>query len=417
MLLDMKTVSAVDITMTTVLGLVLLHTWLRERDARLVGWWALIMFVQAGGLVVVSAGALANAPDLITAGLAVMLLSDNVKWTASRDFADRPTPAVWALAGPLVFLLTAFSGMLDELRDRFVLFSMLTAFVNLGAAFELARAKGERLISYWPAVVLLCGTAIAVLLIVPLALSGKVPFHVPSEAYGEGWFSNISVGMVVMRIALAFVVLAMEKQQQEMKQRLIATTDSLTGLPNRRAFYERIEKLERERLAGDAQISVLFFDLDRFKEINDTFGHEIGDCVLTSFADTARDKLKAGDSVVRIGGEEFAALLVGVGPASAVALAEDIRRAFAVEAERCKGLPVGATVSVGVASSTRSGEGAGDISALLRQADAALYAAKRAGRNRVELMASEGDESVKPKGAKSVRKSKTRLAATRSGIR
>ena len=106
MLLDMKTVSAVDITMTTVLGLVLLHTWLRERDARLVGWWALIMFVQAGGLVVVSAGALANAPDLITAGLAVMLLSDNVKWTASRDFADRPTPAVWALAGPLVFLLT-----------------------------------------------------------------------------------------------------------------------------------------------------------------------------------------------------------------------------------------------------------------------------------------------------------------------
>ena len=77
----------------------------------------------------------------------------------------------------------------------------------------------------------MCGTAIAVLLIVPLALSGKVPFHLPSEAYGEGWFSNISVGMVVMRIALAFVVLAMEKQQQEMKQRLIATTDSLTGAP------------------------------------------------------------------------------------------------------------------------------------------------------------------------------------------
>jgi diguanylate cyclase (GGDEF)-like protein len=412
--LDMMTMSAVDVTVTVVLALVLLHTWLRERSAELVGWWALIMASQAAGLIVVSVGALTNTLAVITAGLAVMLLSDTLKWTASRDFVERPTPASLALIAPLVFLLPAVTGVLGELGPQFMFFSILTALVNLGAAFELARAKGEKLISHWPAVVMLCGTAVAVLFVIPIALSGKVPFDVPSEAYREGWFSSISLFMVTTRIALAFVVLGMAKQRQEMQQRRNALTDALTGLPNRRAFYERIDSLEAKRFPEGVPVSVLFFDLDYFKDLNDTFGHETGDCVLRAFADTARAHLKDDHMIVRIGGEEFAALLPDVDGTAAVALAEAVRRAFAAEALRCGDVDVGATVSVGVASGTQSREGTGDIGALLRQADAALYAAKRAGRNRVKLMGPEGDKSVEPRGARSIRKSKTRLAATGS---
>jgi predicted signal transduction protein with EAL and GGDEF domain len=252
MQLDMMTMSAVDVTVTAVLGLVLLFMWFKQRSARLVGWWGLIMAVQAAGLVVCASGALANTPTLVTAGLGVMLLSDSLKWTAARGFVGHPTFAAWALAGPLMLVVPAYSGLAVGLLSQSILFSVLAALANLGAAFELARAKGERLISHWPAVVALVATAIAVLLVIPL--STQVPFERPSEAYLSGWFSSIALVMVIVRIALAFVVLAMAKARQEMEQRVYALTDTLTGLPNRRALYDKLDALERNHSLQAAPI-------------------------------------------------------------------------------------------------------------------------------------------------------------------
>jgi diguanylate cyclase (GGDEF)-like protein len=385
--LDMLTMSAVDVTVTVVLGLVLLFTWLKERGVRLVGWWGLILLVQAAGLVVCAGGALADQAILITAGLAIMVSSDALKWTAAREFVDQPTPAWWALGVPLVFVLPAYTGLLGGLRDQFIVFSVLTALVNLGAAFELARAKGERLISHWPAVVLLTVTASACLFVIPLSF--VVPFHTSSEAYLSGWFSTITLVMVIVRIALAFVVLNMAKQRQEMEQRVHALTDTLTGLPNRRALYETLDVLERKRRLKAQPISVLIFDLDHFKDINDTFGHEVGDRILRVFAVTAAERLKSGSMLARMGGEEFAAVLTGVEAAGALAFGEDVRKAFAQSAGACEEGPVGATVSVGVACCAAAARHATDIGALFRQADAALYAAKRGGRNRVQLAETE----------------------------
>jgi diguanylate cyclase (GGDEF)-like protein len=397
MQLDMITMSAVDITVTTVLGLVLVFTWARERAVRLVGWWGLAMFLQAGGVVIAASAALLNAALLVTIGLSVMVLADSLKWTASRGFANRPTSAAWALLGPFVFLLIAFSGYVDSLRDQFLVFCALTALCNFGAGFELARANGKRLISHWPAVVLLTVTGIGCVSWIPLAVT--VPFEEASEAYVSGWFSGINLVMVMVRIALAFVVLAMAKQRQEMEQRVNALTDTLTGLPNRRALYESIDTFERNRVFKTGSISVLFFDLDHFKDVNDTFGHETGDCVLMLFAATAEAHLKDLCLIARLGGEEFAAVLPGVDGADAAATAEAIREAFAKSAADVDGMHVGTTVSVGVASRSSDACGSSDLGALFRQADAALYAAKRTGRNRVEFAGPDGVMPVPATGA------------------
>ena len=123
-------------------------------------------------------------------------------------------------------------------------------------------------------------------------------------------------------------------------------------------------------------------DLDHFKQTNDRFGHALGDRVLKLFATTASAHLNGTSLVARLGGEEFAAILPGADPLEAACAGEAVRHAFANSAAFVDGLPVGATVSVGAASDVGV---AGDLNALLRRADTALYVATRAGRNRVEL--------------------------------
>ena len=128
---------------------------------------------------------------------------------------------------------------------------------------------------------------------------------------------------------------------------------------------------------------MLIFDLDHFKETNDRFGHALGDRVLKLFATTASTHLNGTSLVARLGGEEFAAILPGADPLEALGAGEAVRHAFANSGAFVDGLAVGATVSVGAASDVGI---KGDLNALFRRADAALYVAKRAGRNRVELL-------------------------------
>ena len=123
-------------------------------------------------------------------------------------------------------------------------------------------------------------------------------------------------------------------------------------------------------------------DLDHFKQINDTFGHAIGDRVLQVFADTASGQRHVIDLVGRLGGEEFAALLYDCDKQKALAVAEQIRADVRPHAVEVDGRPVNATVSIGVAVCE---QGPLDVSTMLAQADQALYHAKERGRNRVEL--------------------------------
>jgi diguanylate cyclase (GGDEF)-like protein len=193
----------------------------------------------------------------------------------------------------------------------------------------------------------------------------------------------------------------MAKEREEQEQRRDALTDSLTGLPNRRALFEVADTVGERRVLGGTPVSVLIFDLDHFKDTNDSYGHNFGDEVLKIFAMIAERDLKENAIVGRLGGEEFAAILPGIDAKRAVAAAERVRRAFSNAGAFVNGLAVGATVSVGVASDT---DVDADLSGLFRRADAALYVAKRAGRDRVAIL--ESDENVFP--GTTVRSSPTR---------
>ena len=163
----------------------------------------------------------------------------------------------------------------------------------------------------------------------------------------------------------------------------MALTDPLTGLYNRRYLGAHLDGLMTRANAGAAGPSLLAIDVDRFKVINDTYGHAAGDAVLCEIAQCATRHLRAFDLVARYGGEEFVVVMPETTLAVATAVAERLRHAVGDEAVVTPDFPAGipVTISIGVAATL---DGGVDTSAaLLKRADDALYAAKRLGRNRV----------------------------------
>jgi diguanylate cyclase (GGDEF)-like protein len=157
-----------------------------------------------------------------------------------------------------------------------------------------------------------------------------------------------------------------------------ATTDALTGLPNRRYFDEYLGLLARRRRAED-RVGVLMIDIDRFKKLNDTYGHAVGDHVLREVAQAIVSAVREGDVPARFGGEEFVVVLRNPGARIAFEVGERVRRAVAGLDLRRLGVP-GVSVSVGVAVAESPDV---DLAEVIDDADRALFRAKRAGRDRV----------------------------------
>lgn len=173
----------------------------------------------------------------------------------------------------------------------------------------------------------------------------------------------------------------------EEKMRIMATTDDMTKLYNRRRFIELVQgEMDRSRRYA-SPFSLIMLDADKFKAVNDTYGHDVGDKVLQAIASTAKDTLRNVDILGRLGGEEFAAGLPETGLNEAMLAAERLRAAMEnVAVAFGDGGRVSFTVSLGVAELDGACK---DVDALLKQADLALYAAKKKGRNRAESYSSE----------------------------
>lgn len=206
-----------------------------------------------------------------------------------------------------------------------------------------------------------------------------------SSFYGDGALPIVAkitmYEAVLFTVAMPMCLLALVREEDRLRLLAAARTDFLTGLHNRQGFFELGS--ERPRLNGaDVSHALLAFDLDHFKAINDTYGHEAGDRVLKLFASIARNAAGPAAMCARLGGEEFAILLPGMGAEEARAIGEDIARRFAETAVNSDGLAIAATVSVGLAVADA---GEAELTGLLAAADRALYRAKTLGRNRIEI--------------------------------
>ena len=223
-----------------------------------------------------------------------------------------------------------------------------------------------------------------------------IPFTLHGAQSGVFFLRTMANGATLTETDVAFAeevirtaVNAIEKayqletvQSDKEKYRWLATVDALTGCMNRRAFTERLEReLDRVRRYG-VKLSVMMIDIDRFKDINDSLGHVVGDSVLRQLGDLLREEVRSVDLAARYGGEEFVIVLPDTDLQGAVVFAERLRKRVEAEDFAETGDPLRATVSIGVASASVEGQ-ITEPESLIARADEALYRAKNEGRNRV----------------------------------
>jgi diguanylate cyclase (GGDEF)-like protein len=384
--LDVNTLFLVTIYVEAILGLLLLFAWAQNTAITAVAWWGFAHLLRAGSVTLF--GLYGSVSDLISIDLAnvVLFTSFAVTWTGARVFDNRKPQPILLFAGAAVWLVASrIPGFTDAFEVRVLLASGIITAYTWGTAFEFWRGRSEPLVSRWPAIFMLFAHGSLYLLRTPLgAMLPWIPKG--NQIFESVWLTVLSFEGLLFTISIAFILLAMAKERTEYRHKTAALVDPLTGVSNRRAFLQDGEAQLKRQATDPRPTAVMLLDLDNFKSINDRFGHALGDRVLEIFADVSSGCLRRIDLFGRLGGEEFAALLRDTSRERALAVAEQIRTSFAEATRDVDGRPVGATVSIGVVISYDS---VLDLSALLAQADHALYRAKDSGRNRIEIASIE----------------------------
>ena len=302
-----------------------------------------------------------------------------------REIADlkRFSPRVYSIFGwlALVFVVLAFANV-GDLVGLGALVANVGNLVFLGAAaFTLVVAflawrRGSRAAGWF---------LLAWALLEAFTIAAAVSFLVSDEDALLVYY-GLPLSMVAAAVLIALGVADRLREQRRAlsEAERHAQTDPLTGVLNRRSLLQRLQAASARAQAHGLPIALLFIDLDHFKEINDTYGHLAGDACLRAVVAPIQAELRHSDAIGRYGGEEFVVILGGAGTAAAEAIAARILQRVAGLAVEGFGPPIRLTCSIGVAAS--------DVldlwgEALMARADAAVYAAKNSGRNRVHLAA------------------------------
>ena len=259
-------------------------------------------------------------------------------------------------------------------NELLILMSMIIALFTGAMALMLLRPGASplrRLIGLNDVAFFIVMTARAYSAVVSGNMTLLSPSLVQSVTYLTGYLLMIVNGF-------GFLLLCKQKDDQAMA--LLATIDSLTGLVNRRAFFERTDSARLLATRLRSPIALMMIDIDHFKRLNDRFGHATGDEALCVFAATAQQALREHDIMGRLGGEEFALVLPGTDIEGALQAAERLRGAIAAAVLPTSGNQYSMTISIGVVVIDPTEH----INSALARADHALYAAKSNGRDRVE---------------------------------
>lgn len=381
MILDVPTLLVVSIFVTAVLGLLLIFAWIQDRSIQALGWWGAAYLV--GGL---SAGMLSlqqfiESPVLIDFASALLFVACGMSWNGARLFDGKRVQPLAMLAGAMIWLMACqIPGFSDSSIGRIVVSSLIISNYTLFTAFELWSGRSEKLNSRWPAVIVITLHGVVFPSQVPLTM--VLPGDRIAATLTNGWIATLAIESLLYSIAAAFILLEMAKERTERVHKEAALIDPLTGVHNRRAITEFAKQILTREVRPTKPMAIFMFDIDKFKTINDRFGHPVGDKVIRLLASTAKKTLRQTDVFGRLGGEEFAAFLGNTDEKGAVIVAERVRLAFLEAAKVLDGTEIGATVSIGVTFTTNYQD---DVDALLSRADEALYEAKNTGRNRVMI--------------------------------
>ena len=376
--LDLPTLFVTAVFASAVAGLLLLLSWLQNRNVAALALWAAAFIIGSVGVALISERG--NIPDIwsIVIANAITSAAYGLMWGGARNFNGRPTSMAFMLAGAVIWLLACQIGAFaDSPWARVALMSAIIVAYSVLCAWEFWQGRDEGLMSRLPIVVFLLAHAAIVVVRIPLAGSFSLPVF--SGHVQVGWWTFIIFETVFFSFCAAYLLGGMARERIALQYKHASLIDPLTGVNNRRAFLELGQKLLHRSKFGRVPVALLLFDLDKFKSINDTFGHQAGDRVLTAFCRVATSTLRPSDLFGRLGGEEFAALLLQTSLIGGLVAAERIRANFEATA-----LDLGAhalTVSVGVTSAADCDRNLAD---LIEEADRALYHAKENGRNRVE---------------------------------
>lgn len=393
--IDLPTLFMVSTALFVLMAVMFLVTWHQDRrnnDAMLP--WAAAHFLGAPACVLLALRGEISAWASIGVANFIVLTAFGLAVAGALTFEGRKVRPSVVLGAATVWLAASQLPVVwGNFSVRVALISAMITGLSFTAAAIIWRGRKREPLPTRPLVALLFA-------ITGTAHLGRVglSFHTPvSESFavlGHGWSAYIAIQILMQEVLLGYALLAMVKERAEQRQRRAAETDALTGVLTRRAFGDRAAA----RLAGDPKHgAVLLFDLDRFKGINDTHGHAAGDRVLSDFAERVALRLGADDLFGRWGGEEFAVFLARADITTAWRVAEEIRRDLAERPILHGGVEIEATVSVGVAAVPLIEP---DLDRLVASADAALYLAKKAGRDRVERVDGSQRRAPRRRGAR-----------------
>lgn len=380
--LDPLTLMFPGVVATGFASILLFGAWWQYRDNAALLWWSASNGLNAASIALLAAGFGLQIESTLTTGSGLGALSAVLVLLGTAAFSRFSISWLALMAGPIAWLAIQFAP-LGEGRPQWVTitsFLIWTCYLG-GAMWLLWASRTEPLMARWPLMGLLglhgvvyAGATVEVLM-GWISLGGPPPV--------DSWFGIIHFETILFAMGAAFFMVLLTKERRELGYIEAAKTDPLTSTANRGAFFDQSQRLfERCRQDG-SPFSLIMFDLDRFKSVNDTYGHQLGDRILRDFADTVRLSLRPNDLFGRYGGEEFAVVLPGASLETAHAIAERIRQSFAQGNEFVDGRPIKATVSAGVAIASPDSQ----LDQIIEAADQAMYVAKRAGRNRVERAA------------------------------
>jgi diguanylate cyclase (GGDEF)-like protein len=375
MSLDVSTLYLVATMVAAMLGTMLLFFG-RQENIPALKWWGTAYLLGAASVALWTLGGNRLGEMLSLALSAVGFVACGMVWNASRVFHGRKPNLPGLVLGAIAWIAAVMTFAPEASAMRMTVGAGIVAIYAALTATELWSERRRTLQKRWPAIVV--PALHGLVLMLPILLGDLL--HPHEEIFsGSIWVTVFSIELVLYAVGTVFVIFMLVSERTVTAHRTAASMDPLTGMFNRRGFAEATSRvIEREANAG-RPVTVLIFDIDHFKSINDRFGHPAGDEILKLFATVVVSTLRISDLSGRIGGEEFAALL----PCSleeGVIAAERVREVFAASGIAVEEGPVDTTVSIGVAG----GPAGTELEVLLAAADTALYQAKRSGRNRVE---------------------------------